>query len=84
MDQIDLIEDEINAIKTKPAHSRKVSKSKKIRVRGSVEVAKDNYKAAKRIHKAQIKKLRANIKSHKLMIKQARTGYRLVKLADKK
>jgi len=82
MDDIDLIQDEINTV-TKQAHTRKLGR-KIIKVKGSVEVARDNYRAAKRIHKNQIKRLRANIKSHKLMIKQSKTAYKLVKLSDKK
>jgi multidrug resistance efflux pump len=84
MDDIDFISDEIATIKS--GHNRKgaTPRAKKIRVRGSVEVARDNYRAAKRIHKAQIRQARANIKSHKLMIKQAKTAYKLVKLAERK
>lgn len=81
LDDIDLIEDEIKA--TKSAHTRKGATARKIKVRSSVEVARDNYKAAKRVHKAQIKKLRQNIKTHKLMIRQAKTAYKIIKNNDK-
>lgn len=84
-------DDDINQLyieskQIKREHTRKgvTPKAKKIKVRGSVEVARDNYRNAKRIHKAQIKQLRASIKSHKLMIKQAKMSYKLVKLAERK
>lgn len=81
MDDIDQITDQINVIKSN--HTRKVGKRKTIKVRGTVEVARDNFKAAKRVHKAQIKKLRQNIKTHKLMIRQAKTAYKIIKNNDK-
>ena len=80
LDEIDLITDEITAL-TKPAHSRKVGK-KTIKVRSSVEVAKDNYKAAKRLQRANIKRARQNVRSYKLLIKQARNTFKLVKLNE--
>lgn len=79
MDDIDFIEDEINAEKTRKAHTRKVGKQK-IVVRSSVEKAKDDYKEAKRIHKDKIRGLKRNIKTHKLMIKQAKNTYKIIKL----
>ena len=56
MDDIDQIEDEINATKNKTAHTRKgaAPKAKRIKVRSSVEVAKDEFKRAKRLHRAEI------------------------------
>lgn len=84
MDDIDFITDEITKEKqTKKAHSRK-TETKRIKVRSSVEVAKDNFKQAKRLHRSQIKSLRRNIKTHKLMIRQARNTYRLIKLSNKR
>lgn len=83
MDEIDFISDEISTLKREHTRKGATPKAKKIKVRGSVEVARDNYRNAKRIHKAQIKSLKANIKSHKLMIKQAKMAYKLIKLADK-
>lgn len=44
---------------------------------------KDTYKTAKAAHKAEIKELRREIKTHKLLIKQARTVYKLEKLSSK-
>lgn len=52
--------------------------------------AKQIYKEAKANHKAEIKKLRDNIKTlkadikkHKLLAKQAKTTYKLTKLSSK-
>ena len=81
-DDIDQLFIESTNIKREHARKGAIPKAKKIRVRGSVEVAKDNYKNAKRIHKTQIKQLKNSIKSHKLLIRQAKTSYKLVKLAD--
>ena len=69
---------------TKKAQKRGGSLTKKAtKVRSSVDKAKDDYKLAKAGHKAEIKKLRDQIKTHKLLIKQAKTTYKLVKLANK-
>lgn len=80
LDDIDLIHDEITAIKK--AHNRKTTKTV-IRVRSSVEKAHDDYKAAKRLQRDNIATARRNIASYKLLIKQAHTSYKLVKLANK-
>ena len=40
---------------------------------------KQVYKVTKRLHRQEIKKLRADIKKHKLLIKQARVTYKLTK-----
>lgn len=82
IDDIDLIEDEINATKNKTAHTRKgaTPKAKRIKVRSSVEVAKDEFKRAKRVHRAEIKRAKRVIKQHRLLIKQARGAYKLIKL----
>lgn len=79
-DDIDFITDDINRT-LKASHTRNTQTGKRIKVRSSVEVAKDDYKRAKKLHKANIKKLKQNIKSHRLMIKQARNTYRLIKLS---
>lgn len=78
-DDIDFIEDDIKQIKK--SHTRKVE-GKKIRVRGGFEVARDNYRAAKRLQKANIKQSKRDIKSYKLLKKQAKNAYKLVKLAN--
>ena len=80
LDDIDLITDDINRT-LKASHTRSSSTGRRIKVRSSVEVARDDYKRAKKLHKANIKKLKQNIKSHRLMIKQARNTYRLIKLS---
>ena len=91
---IDLIQDEIASITTKAHHERTIG-NKKIKIRSSVELARDNYKLAKRTHKAEIKKLKAkmrlerkiarnNIKAHRNLIATARTSYKAIKLADRK
>ena len=76
----------IEAKNLKSEHTRKGStpKAKKIKVRGSVEVARDNYRASKKMHKAQIRQLKRSIKAHKLEIRQAKGNYKLIKLNDKK
>jgi len=78
LDEIDFIEDEIN--KVKKAHTRKLSSNKTTKVRSSRDIAKDDFKQAKALHKAHIQRAKQNIKTHKLMIKQARNTYKLFKL----
>ena len=81
MDDIDNIY--LETTKIKKGHKRIMANTKKIKVRSSVEVAKDNYKKAKQVHKDDIKGLRRNIRSHRLMIRQARNTYKIVKLQEK-
>lgn len=76
MDDIDMITDEISNIK---AHTRKHN-GKRIKVRGTLDVARDDYRKARRLHRNNIKGLRTSIKAHKLMIKQARTTYKIIKM----
>ena len=78
-DDIDFIADGIQK-ETHKAHTRKTGTVKKIKVRGSVEVARDDFRKSKKLHRQAIKNLKRQIKAHKLMIKQARGAYRLVKL----
>jgi hypothetical protein len=78
MDKIDTLF--IEATTLKKAHTRKHT----IKVRSSIEIAHTNYRSAVVLHKANIKTLKRNIKSHKLLIKQARTNYQIIKLEDKK
>ena len=81
LDDIDMIYDEALAVKApKKAHKRSTG-SKHIKVRSSLEVAKDEYKSARNVHKAQIKRAKRAIKQHKLMIKQARGTYKLIRLS---
>lgn len=82
LDDIDQLFIESSTIKREHTRKGATPKTKKIRVRGSVELARDNYRNSKRIHRAQIKQLRRNIVSHKLLIDQARTSYKLVKNSD--
>ena len=82
MDDIDFITDEVEQIKR--GHKRNTKTVKHIKVRGSVEVARDNYRAAKRLHREAIRGLKRSIQAHKLMIGQAKTAYKLVKLNDKR
>ena len=85
IDDIDYIEDDINAIKqNKAAHERNTKTVKHIRVRGSVEVARDQYRATKKMRKAQIKQLKCGIRVQKLLIKQAKGNYKLIKLSEKR
>ena len=42
-------------------------------------MSKENYKTAKALHKNEIKKLHADIRKHKLLIKQAKLTYKLSK-----
>lgn len=39
----------------------------------------NDYKKAKSIHKAEIKQLKRDIRTHKLLIKQAKISYQLTK-----
>jgi hypothetical protein len=82
MDDIDYITDDIQAIKkqNKAGHTRK-AETKRIKVRSSVEVARDNYRASKRLHRKAIKGLKNTIRIHKLQIRQAKDAYKLVKLS---
>lgn len=74
---------ESEAIKaTRTAHTR-TSKTTKIKVRSSLEKARDDYKRAKRLQRDNIRRARQQIKSYKLLKKQARTTYRIIKLAQK-
>lgn len=85
MDDIDFITDEMNTIKQiKKGHDRNTKTVTKIRVRGSVEVARDNYRASKKMHKAQIRQLKRSIKAHRLQIRQAKGNYKLIKLNEKR
>ena len=78
MDDIDYISDE--ALKVK--HNKTAPKRNKIRVLGGVEAARNDYRNAKRLHKAQIKQVRSKIAISKLAIKQAAIRYKMVKLAN--
>ena len=83
MDDIDTLFIEAKTIKaTKPAHLRQLGK-KTIRVKSSIEKAKDDFKRAKHIQRQNVLSAKNNIKSYRLLIKQARNTYKLVKLANK-
>lgn len=83
MDDIDTIFEEATALKQpKKAHKRTTGE-KIIKVKSSVEAARASYKAARKQHRASIKRLKRDIKSHRLMIKQARGTYRLIKMQEK-
>ena len=83
LDDIDFITDEINDIKqNKSSHKRQTAK-KQIKVRSSVEVAKDERNRIRQLHKDAIKRLKLQISIHKLQIKQAKTNYKLIKLNSK-
>lgn len=81
MDDIDNIY--LETTKIKKGHKRTMANTKKIKVRSTVEKARGDYKKAKQVHKDDIKGLRRNIRSHRLMIRQAKTLYRIVKLQEK-
>lgn len=87
-DDNDINELFIEAVSTKRAHERKASTTTKkvttIKVRGTLDVARDDYKRAKALHKARIRELRDSIKSHKIMLRQAKNTYKLAQLAHKK
>jgi hypothetical protein len=80
--KINSLFEDIEDIRTKKAHTR----SKHIKVRSSVEKAKDDYKEARHIHNKAIwlAWLDYRGKEHKILKHQAHNMYRLVKLADKK
>ena len=73
-----------NAMTFEDMQPRKVGKVKKIKVTSAPKVNKDvaprkAYKQAKSYHKEQIRLLKADIKKHKLLIKQAKLSYKLSK-----
>lgn len=72
----------IETTKIKKGYKKTMNK-KTIKVRSTLDVALDDYKKSKAIHKANIKNDKRSIKSHRLMIKQAKTLYKLVKLQEK-
>lgn len=79
-DDIGFLEDDIKTIK---GHTRK-TEGKKIKVRSSVQVAKDDKKRVYRIQKTNIKRLKRQIKLAKIMKKQAKNRYKVIKLEEKK
>jgi hypothetical protein len=84
MDDIDtLFIEATQGNKPRKAHKRTAPTSKRIKVRGTIELARDNYRQAKHLHKLNIIKSRTAIKSYKLMTKQAKNNYKLIKLANK-
>jgi len=70
-----------------PIHQPTAKQAKKIIVKDeemkTTTKFKDTYKKARAAHKAEIKELKREIKTHKLLIKQARTVYKLEKLSSK-
>lgn len=83
LDDINIIYEDAEVEKKKRlkrAHTKNVA-SKTIKVRSSVQEAKDDYKAAKKLHKASIALEKRKIKSYKILIQQARNSYRLIKLS---
>lgn len=83
MDDIDTLYEEATELKQpKRAHKRTTGK-KTVKVKSSVEAARASYKATRKQHCASIKRLKRDIKSHRLMIKQARGTYRLIKMQEK-
>lgn len=83
LDDIDQLYDEAIQVKSPRKAHRRTSGPKQIKVRGSIDIARDAYKKAKKVHRAEISRLKANIRSHKLLIKQARTTFGLIKLQEK-
>ena len=84
-DDIDFIEDEIvKEKKQKSIHERILTSGKKIIVKSGLDVAKEQFKKAKQTQNANIANAKRNIKSYKLLKKQARNTWKLAKLASKK
>lgn len=84
MDDIDNLYIEAKNLKSEHTRKGATPKSKRIRVRGSVEVARDHFRAAKKMHRAQIRQLKRAIKAHKLEIRQAKVNYKLIKINEKR
>lgn len=96
-DDIDFITDDINRI-TK-AHTRKVEgKKKPVKVRSTLEKARDDYKAARKLHNKAIwrsylgyrsavwqawRKHRNTRKQHLILRSQAKNIYKLAKMQEK-
>ena len=77
MDDIDYITDEVTKIQKK-AHKRNApAGGKRIKIRSTGQVARANYRAAKKLHRDAIRQLRRDIKKHKLLKRQARIAYKL-------
>lgn len=67
----------------KKAHKRTIE-GRSIKVKSSLDVARDTYKRVKKQHKAEIARNRNSIAKHRQLIKQARGVYKLAKLEAKK
>lgn len=83
MDDIDTIFEETQATPRK-AHKRTLAIGKRIKVKSTTDIAKDNYKRVKRLNRANISKAHRDIASYKLLTKQAHNNYKLIKLENKR
>lgn len=81
-DDIDSLYLETTKIKNTKKKAKKMNTIKKSIPIEIVEAVED-FKKAKAEHRAEIATLRRYIRSHRLMIKQARTQYKIVKLQEK-
>lgn len=96
LDEIDFIEDDIHKIQKK-AHVRKIEK-RKIKVRSTIQIARDTYHEARSEHNKAIwtawlsyrgqiwrawRAYRNTRKQHKILKHQAKNIYRLAKLQEK-
>jgi HD superfamily phosphodiesterase len=78
--ELDFIMDEVTAIALQPAgvlkplatQQKQTNKKEKV-----TDMNKEQYNKAKADHKAEIAKLKNNIKRHKLLMKQAKIAYKL-------
>jgi hypothetical protein len=83
LDDIDLLTDDISLIKSHDRVVKVGGKKKTIHVKGTVEQAKDAYKLAKKTSKNRISQYRRDIRSHRILIKNAKNHYKLIKLNEK-
>lgn len=63
-----------------PDKKYKQTKKKETSKMSKPEKAKEDYTKARATHKIAIKELKGSIKKHKLLMKQAKTVYKLSKL----
>ena len=69
--------DDIDTLYLETETIKKLSKSKPIKVRSARDKAKSQYRAAKRLHRSAIKSSKADIRKHRLLLRQAHNVYKL-------
>lgn len=81
LDDIDLIHDDINDISAKhvkKAHTRTLENKRKIKVKSSYEVGRDNYKNTKKLINNRLRDYKKQVKYSKLTLRKAKLEYKLL------